>query len=101
MKEEYIFNFIIFISYIFLIVPFMGLSIIAPHYLNQFENYVKLYICISLLLRFNPLRNKSTFNSLDRKIAFSAGLLLLSTTMLNVYKLKLIFWIEENFISKN
>jgi hypothetical protein len=35
--------------------------------------------------RFNPLREKYEFTELDRKIAFSAGLFILTTTALNQY----------------
>ena len=35
--------------------------------------------------RFNPLREKPEFTELDRKIAFSAGLFILTTTALNQY----------------
>jgi hypothetical protein len=97
MREESFFNFLILFSYFVLFSSFFGLSLIAPHFLNLFETYVKLYICLSLLIRFNPLRN-AKFNSLDRKIAFSAGLLLLSSTILNSYKIKLIHFAETHFI---
>ena len=35
--------------------------------------------------RFNPLREKPEFTELDRKIAFSAGVFILTTTALNQY----------------
>jgi hypothetical protein len=37
--------------------------------------------------RFNPLRTHYEFTDLDRKIAFSAGLFILTTTALNQYLL--------------
>jgi hypothetical protein len=38
--------------------------------------------------RFNPLREKPEFTELDRKIAFSAGAFILTTTALNQYLVK-------------
>ena len=35
--------------------------------------------------RFNPLRTHYEFTDLDRKIAFSAGMFILTTTALNQY----------------
>jgi hypothetical protein len=35
--------------------------------------------------RFNPLRTHYEFTDLDRKIAFSAGVFILTTTALNQY----------------
>ena len=98
MSEEYFFNIIIIFSYLVLFSSFFGLSLIAPIYLNRFETYMKLYICFSLLIRFNPFRKKQ-FTSLDRKIAFSSGLLLLSTTFLNSYKIKFIHFMQSNFLN--
>ena len=99
MSEDTFFNFIILFSYFTLFSSYFGLSLIAPHYLNVFETYMKVYICVSLLIRFNPVRKK-TLNTLDRKIGFSAGILLLSTTILNSYKIKIIHFMESNFINK-
>lgn len=100
MSEETFFNFIILFSYFVLFSSYFGLSLVAPHYLNLFETYMKLYICVSLLIRFNPLRKKS-LTSLDKKIGFSAGILLLSTTILNSYKIKVIHFMESHFINKD
>lgn len=100
MSEETFFNLIILFSYVGLFSSYFGLSLIAPQYLNLFETYMKLYICVSLLIRFNPFRKKS-LNSLDRKIGFSAGFLLLSTTLLNSYKIKVIHFMETYFINKD
>ena len=99
MSEETFFNFIILFSYLILFSSYFGLSLLAPHNLNMFETYMKLYICVSLLIRFNPLRKK-TLNTLDRKIGFSAGILLLSTTILNSYKIRVIHFMESNFVNK-
>jgi hypothetical protein len=38
--------------------------------------------------RFNPLRENYEFTDLDRKIAFSAGVFILTTTALNEYLVK-------------
>ena len=35
--------------------------------------------------RFNPLKQTYEFTDLDRKIAFSAGVFILTTTILNTY----------------
>ena len=39
--------------------------------------------------RFNPLRSEYEFTDLDRKIAFSAGAFILTTTALNQYLIQL------------
>jgi hypothetical protein len=47
--------------------------------------YFNIYLCLFLLWRFNPFRKLDTFTELDRKIAFSAGVFIMTTTALNQY----------------
>jgi hypothetical protein len=74
------FNYVIIISYILYFVIALGLFSNAPHYLETLQYWIKIYISIFLIYRFNFF-NKVKFSELDRKVAFSAGLFLLSTTI--------------------
>ena len=76
------FNIIIIISYILYFVVAIGISASAPQYLETLQYWVKLYISLFLIYRFNPFRS-IRFNELDRKVVFSAGVFLLSTTIFN------------------
>lgn len=78
------FNTFIISSYILLFLATLGLSQNAVLYLNYLDYYVRIYICLFLIYRFNPFR-RIEFNELDRQIAFSAGLFLLTTSALNKY----------------
>jgi len=80
-----IFNIIVFFSYFLLFASALGLSENALIYLNKLSYHVRIYICVFLIWRFNPLRSKYEFTDLDRKIAFTAGLFILSTTFLQKY----------------
>lgn len=77
-----LFNLFIITSYILIILSFLGLYDYAPNILSNIDYYVRIYICLFLIWRFNPLRSYIEFNELDRKIAFSAGLFILTTTFL-------------------
>lgn len=83
--QEKIVNFIIVSSYILLFISFFRFSTVAPEYLEIMDYYFRIYICLFLLLRFNPIWKLDTFTDLDRKIAFSAGLFILTTTALKQY----------------
>ena len=83
--QEKIFDFIIYSSYILIIISALGLSETAPKYLQSLDYYIRVYICLFLIWRFNPLRSSYDFTELDRKIAFSAGVFILTTTALNQY----------------
>jgi hypothetical protein len=83
--QERFFDIFIFISYLFLFFSLLGISFIPPEIFLEVNNYVRIYICLFLMWRFNPLREKYEFTELDRKIAFSAGAFILTTTALNQY----------------
>lgn len=76
------YNIIIYITWLLYIVIALGLSANAPQYLDYLHNFVKIYVSLFLIYRFNPFR-RVKFTSLDAKIAFSAGLFLLGTTAIN------------------
>jgi hypothetical protein len=83
--QERLFNLVIYVSYFLIIVTALGLSETAPKYLANLDYYLRIYICLFLIWRFNPLRSHYEFTDLDRKIAFSAGAFILTTTALNQY----------------
>jgi hypothetical protein len=83
--QEILFNTFIVISYSLIILSFLGLSQSAEQYLQSLDYYVRIYICLFLIWRFNPFRSNYEFTDLDRKIAFSGGLLILTTSALNNY----------------
>lgn len=79
------FDIFIYISYTLIFISAIGFSETAPKYIAIMDYYLKIYICLFLILRFNPLMSNIVFTDLDRKIAFSAGLFILTTTVLNEY----------------
>ena len=83
--QEMFFDIFIYISYALIVISFLGISNTAPKYLYDLDYYVRIYICLFLIWRFNPFRKIDTFTNLDRKIVFSAGLFILTTTALNQY----------------
>ena len=80
--QEFTFDIIIVISYILYGTFALGLSANSPQYLADLDYYVKIYISLFLLWRFNAFR-VIKFSELDRKIAFSAGVLLFTTSAVN------------------
>ena len=67
------------VSFILYFVIAIGISANAPEYLGTLQSYTKLYVSLFLIWRFNPFR-RVRFTELDGRIAFSAGIFLLTTT---------------------
>ena len=81
--QEHIFDFTFVIIYFLYFLIALGLSATAPKYLSFLDYYVKIYVSLFLIWRFNPFRSVK-FKSLDKKIAFNAGLFILfATTSIN------------------
>jgi hypothetical protein len=100
--QDKFFNIFITVSYILIILSFFGVSQSASMYLEDLDYYVRIYICLFLIWRFNRFRDITQFTDLDRKIAFSAGVFILTTTILYQYliqireKVKNVFNINNN-----
>lgn len=76
------FTIAVYITWALYIAIALGLSANAPQYLDDLQYYVKMYVSLFLIYRFNPFRDVK-FTDLDAKIAFSAGTFLLATTAIN------------------
>ena len=81
------FNVFIILSWSLIIISIFGFSQDAPKLLENIYYYISIYICLFLMWSFHPFKTKYEFTELDRKIAFSAGLFILTTTALNQYLL--------------
>jgi hypothetical protein len=82
------------LSFILLFIAFTGIVSISPLYLNIIEKFIQYYVCFILLVKFNPFKFKSNIIDVyDRKIAFTAGLLLFYTT--SVSHIMKTFFIKE------
>jgi len=75
-------DYITYIFYFLYAAIAIGVSTQAVHYLDILTYFTKLYVSMFLVYRFNPFR-KVVMTSLDAKIAFNAGLFLLTTTLFN------------------
>ena len=66
---------------LYIIVSF-GLSTMAPEYLSYLQQFLKIYVSLFLIYRFNDFRTVY-LTELDRKIGFNAGVLLIGSDIIN------------------
>jgi hypothetical protein len=66
---------------LYIIVSF-GLSTMAPEYLSYLQQFLKIYVSLFLIYRFNDFRTVH-LTELDRKIGFNAGVLLIGSDIIN------------------
>jgi hypothetical protein len=82
MFQHKLIDFFQIATIILYIVIALGVSTLAPQYLSDLQKYLKIYISLFLIYRFNGFRNVQ-FTDLDRKIAFDAGVLLIGSDIIN------------------
>jgi hypothetical protein len=80
--QNRLFDIFIFVSYLTYGLLAVGITTTAPKYMSSLDSIVQIYISLFLVIRFNPFR-KIIFTDLDRKICFSAGIFLFTTTTIN------------------
>jgi len=67
----------------FAISSYIGFGFAKPGIVNSLDYYLKIFLALYLLYRFNPLRKEFEFKELDRRVAFSSGVFIFTTTILN------------------
>jgi hypothetical protein len=80
--QNKMYDIVMYITWILYFAIALGLSVNAPQYLDTLQSFMKLYVSLFLIYRFNPFR-KVKFTGLDAKISFSAGVFLLGTTAID------------------
>ena len=80
--QYFAFDIVVWISYITYGLLMIGFLNTSPKYIDYLNYGVKIYVSLFLLWRFNMFQ-KVRFSELDRKIAFSAGMFLITTTAID------------------
>lgn len=74
------------ISFIIYLLTLFGIYKFHPTYLNYIETILKILIGLILIFRYNPFTYyKKNFSETDRRICFSAGIILLLNTSIVLY----------------
>jgi len=86
---QQIYLYSIYLSFLLFGLTLTGIADIAPDYSLNVQLFLRYYVCIFLILRFNPYTNNMKISKndalFDRKVAFTSGIfLLLSTSIMDV-----------------
>lgn len=82
---ENIFMYSLYLSYVLYFIILLGITNYAPEYLDYLKSFLKLYVGLLLVFRYNPITYKEKkFSEFDRSLVFSSAIfLLLSTTIIS------------------
>lgn len=84
ISYEHLYQYSVYLIYILYTVTLLGVWNEAPHYLNAVEYFFQLFVGGLLVWLNNPF-TKHKYRPIDKKIAFSAGIFLLTTTTLSSF----------------
>ena len=74
------------LSYSVFLLTLTGIVTFAPTHILLLQKMLKYYVCLFLIIRFNPFKKIRNITKkdveFDRKVAFSSGIFLLLTTTL-------------------
>ena len=95
--NNFIFNIAITIIWILIFLSFVNFySEKTRAILSIVSYYIRIYVCVFLIVRFNPFysiftKKKFIFTELDRKIAYSSGITILTTDINLIQSISLLF----------
>ena len=79
----------IFVILLYASLVLYGLSLVAYFGLNLkpfsliLDRFIKIYIGLMLVIKFNPLIRTKDFTEFDKRLAYHAGMILLLTTIMS------------------
>lgn len=76
-----LFMYVSYLSFFFIIIAYSGIILINTKYVSAAHTFILYYVCLILLIRFNPYSQNSNVVSFDKTIGFTAGILLFTTTI--------------------
>lgn len=83
--HENLFLYLLYFSWILYVIVLLGVTTKAPDYLSTLQNFLKIYIALFLIIKFNIYNTHEQMSKFDKRVAFSAGVfLLLTTTITNI-----------------
>ena len=72
----------LYLSYLLYLIAFFQIYQYNPRYLDILDSFIKYYVILFLLLKFNPFV-ESKFTEFDRTVVFSSAIFLLTTTAIS------------------
>lgn len=97
--QLYMFTTVIIALYILNAFLLIGLSSKATNYIETIDFYLKIYVSLYIIFRFNRFR-KVAFTELDRQIIFTSGVFLFATTIIHTLLLQYVTEIKSWFGSR-
>lgn len=89
--HHYVFDMSVLFLHVAYISAAFGILENEPEYLRAIDYWVKVFMALFLLWRFNPW-SRITFSDFDRRVVFSSGMFLFTVTIVNNY---LISYVEK------
>lgn len=74
------YRYILYLNYFLYFIAVTGIFAFEPEYLTIFNDLIKYYIGLFLIVRYNPIVSINKITTFDKEIVFSAAIFILLTT---------------------
>jgi len=82
MPADFLFYFVsIMIIYAFYIAVYLGVFVSVPEYIVVWYTFIQVFLCLVLMYRYHPFRDKFEYNQFDARLIFGAASILLSNVI--------------------
>lgn len=82
MPADFLFYFVsIVIIYAFYIAVYLGVFVSVPEYIVVWYTFIQVFLCLVLMYRYHPFRDKFEYNQFDARLIFGAASILLSNVI--------------------
>lgn len=82
MPVDFLFYFVsIVIIYAFYIAVYLGVFVSVPEYIVVYYTFIQVFLCVVLMYRYHPFRDKFEYNQFDARLIFGAASILLSNVI--------------------
>jgi len=81
------FYFTVGVTYLSYILIFLGISYLMPQYIRALSNIAQIVICLILIYKFNPLREKYELTEFDNNLIFFTAFFIIMSTGLTEFTL--------------
>lgn len=81
------FYFTIGVTYLSYILIFLGVSYLMPQYIRTLSTVAQILICLILIYKFNPLREKYVLTEFDNNLIFFTAFFIIMSTGLTEFTL--------------
>ena len=71
--------------YILYFLLYIGITFINPNYVQMLSKFIRLFICVFLIIRFHPFKQKHVLRDFDEELIFTSAIFIFTDLGITQY----------------